>query len=73
MNTPYLLTILSVWNVDLHTYDMKLILTHTSTNGNVALTHTGLEGHICPSLVKGLEGHICPSVVTSWWRHCDVN
>ncbi len=30
------------------------------------LTLTGLEGHICPSLVKGLEGHICPSVVTSW-------
>ncbi len=36
------------------------------------LTLTGLEGHICPSLVKGLEGHICPSVVTSLWRHCDV-
>ncbi len=36
------------------------------------LTLTGLEGHICQSLVKGLEGHICPSVVTSWWRHCDV-
>ncbi len=33
---------------------------------------TGLEGHICPSLVKGLEGHICPCVVTSWWRHYDV-
>ncbi len=37
-----------------------------------SLTLTGLEGHICPSLVKGLEGHICPSVVTSWWPHCDV-
>ncbi len=36
------------------------------------LTLTGMEGHICPSLVKGLEGHICPSVVTSWWHHCDV-
>ncbi len=35
------------------------------------LTLTGLEGHICPSLVKGLEGHICHSVVTSWWRHCE--
>ncbi len=23
------------------------------------LTLTGLEGHICPSLVKGLKGHIC--------------
>ncbi len=22
--------------------------------------------------LTGLEGHICPSVVTSWWRHCDV-
>ncbi len=31
-----------------------------------SLTFTGLEGHICSSLVKGLEGHICPSVVTSW-------
>ncbi len=38
----------------------------------LVLTLTGLEGHICPSLVKGLEGYICPSVVTSWWRHCDV-
>ncbi len=38
----------------------------------LGLTLTGLEGHICPSLVMGLEGHICPSVVTSWWRHCDV-
>ncbi len=37
-----------------------------------ALTLTGLEGHICPTLVKGLEGHICPSVVTSWWCNCDV-
>ncbi len=37
-----------------------------------SLTFTGLEGHICPSLVKGLEGHICPSVVTSWCHHCDV-
>ncbi len=36
------------------------------------LTLSGLEGNICPSLVKGLEGHICPSVVTSWWHHCDV-
>ncbi len=36
------------------------------------LTLTGLEGHICTSLVKGLEGQICPSVATSWWRHCDV-
>ncbi len=39
---------------------------------DVCLTLTGLEGHICSSLVKGLEGHICPSVVTSWWRHCDI-
>ncbi len=31
--------------------------------GGEALTLTGLEGHICPSLVKGLEGHICPCVV----------
>ncbi len=30
-----------------------------------ALTLTGLEGHICPSLVKRLEGHKSPSVVTS--------
>ncbi len=30
------------------------------------LTLTGLEGHLCPSLVKGLEGHICPTIVTSW-------
>ncbi len=36
------------------------------------LTLTGLEQHICLSLVKGLEGHICPSVVTPWWHHCDV-
>ncbi len=36
------------------------------------LTLTGLEGHICPSMVKGQEGHICPYVVTSWWRHCEV-
>ncbi len=36
------------------------------------LTLTGLEGHICPSLVKGLEGHTCPTIVTSWWHHCDL-
>ncbi len=36
------------------------------------LTLTGLQGHICPSLVKGLEGRICHCVVTSWWRNCDV-
>ncbi len=41
-------------------------------HSSIALTITGLEGHICPSLVKGLEGHICLSVVTPWWRHCDV-
>ncbi len=39
---------------------------------HTGLTLTGLEGHICPSLVKGLEGYICPSVVTSLCRHCDV-
>ncbi len=29
-----------------------------SRNELFYLTLTGLEGHICPSLVKGLEGHI---------------
>ncbi len=38
---------------------------------DLILTLTGLEGHICPSLVNGLEGHICPSVVTSWLCHLE--
>ncbi len=46
----------------LHTYMFEL----TDGGYSTALTFTGLEGHICPSLVKGLEGHICPSAVTSW-------
>ncbi len=44
----------------------------SAVHGIIMLTLTGLEGHICPSLIKGMEGHICPSVVTSWWCHCDV-
>ncbi len=38
------------------------------------LTLTGLEGHICPSLVKGLEGHVslcCNIMVTSLWCHLE--